>query len=136
MRVVLDTNVWLSGLLWGGVPDQVLQLVEQNQVEAIGSEEILDELRRTLQRPKLQKRLMQLELTADTVMLVIQQVMTIVRVEPLEIPGLRDPKDAIILASAVSGGARFVITGDQDLLVLREYSGIRIVSPNDFLAAN
>jgi uncharacterized protein len=135
MRVVLDTNVWLSGLLWGGVPDQVLQLVEQGQIEAIGSEEILEELRRTLQRPKLQKRLMQLEITADAVMLVIQQVTTIIRIEPLEVPGLRDPKDAIILASAVSGGAPFVITGDRDLLVLREFSGIRILSPHDFLAA-
>jgi uncharacterized protein len=135
MRVVLDTNIWLSGLLWGGVPDQVLQLVEQGQIEAIGSEEILEELRRTLQRPKLQKRLTQLEITVDEVLLVIQQVITIVRIAPLEVPGLRDPKDAIILASAVSGGASFVITGDRDLLVLREFSGIRILSPHDFLAA-
>jgi predicted nucleic acid-binding protein len=35
MRIVLDTNVWLSGLLWGGVPAQILQLVEQGQLEAI-----------------------------------------------------------------------------------------------------
>jgi uncharacterized protein len=135
MRVVLDTNVWLSGLLWGRVPDQVIQLVEQGQIEAIGSEEILEELQSTLQRPKLQRRLMQLEITADAVMLVVQQVTTIIRIEPLEVPGLRDPKDAIILASAVSGGASFVITGDRDLLVLREFSGIRIGSPHDFLAA-
>jgi uncharacterized protein len=134
MRVVLDTNVWLSGLLWGR-PDQVIQLVEQGQIEAIGSEEILEELQSTLQRPKLQRRLMQLEITADAVMLVVQQVTTIIRIEPLEVPGLRDPKDAIILASAVSGGASFVITGDRDLLVLREFSGIRIGSPHDFLAA-
>jgi len=74
MRVVLDTNIWLSGLLWGGVPDQILQLVEQGEIEVIGSEEILDELQKTLQRPKLQKRLKQLEITADAVMLVVRQV--------------------------------------------------------------
>jgi uncharacterized protein len=133
MRVVLDTNIWLSGLLWGGVPDQILQLVEQGQIEAIGSEEILDELQRILQRPKLQKRLKQLGITADSVMLAIRQVLTIIRIEPLEVPGLRDPKDIIIIASAVAGNADLIITGDQDLLVLREFSGIQILSPRDFL---
>lgn len=134
MRVVLDTNIWLSGLLWGGVPDQILQLVEQGEIEAIGSEEILDELQKTLQRPKLQKRLKQLEITADSVMLIVRQTMTVVRIEILEIPGLRDLKDAIIVASAVSGHADLIITGDQDLLVLREFSRIQILSPRDFLA--
>ena len=136
MRVVIDTNIWLSGLLWGGVPDQILQLVEQGQIEAIGSEEILDELQRILQRLKLQKRLKQLEITADSVMLAVRQVMTIVRVERLEVSGLRDPKDAIIIAAAVSGNANLIITGDQDLLVLREFSGIQMLSPRDFLASN
>jgi uncharacterized protein len=136
MRVVLDTNIWLSGLLWGGVPDQILQLVEQGQIEAIGSEEILDELQRILQRPKLQKRLKQLGITADSVMLAIRQVLTIVRIERLEVPGLRDPKDIIIIASAVAGNADLIITGDQDLLVLREFSGIRMLSPRDFLTGD
>jgi uncharacterized protein len=133
MRVVLDTNVWLSGLLWGGVPDQILQLVEQGEVTAIGSEEILDELLRTLQRPKLQKRLNQLAINADAVMLAVRQVMTIIRIEPLDVPELRDPKDVIIIASAVAGDAELIITGDQDLLILQEWAGIRILSPRDFL---
>jgi uncharacterized protein len=133
MRVVLDTNVWLSGLLWGGIPDQIIQLVEQGAIEAIGSEEILEELQRTLRRPKLQKRLNQLEITVDAVLLAVRQVMVIFRIEPLEVPGLHDSKDAIIIASAVFGHADFIITGDQDLLTLREFSGIRILSPNNFL---
>jgi hypothetical protein len=57
MRIVLDTNVWLSALLWGGVPDQILEQIERGALQVIGSEAILDELRRTLDRPKLQKRL-------------------------------------------------------------------------------
>jgi uncharacterized protein len=134
MRVVLDTNVWLSGLLWGGVPDQVLQRVELGEFEAISSEEILDELLKTLQRPKLQKRLNQLELSADTVMMVVRLAVTIVRIERLEIPELRDPKDGMIIASAVAGNAEFIITGDRDLLVLSQFSGIPILSPTDFLA--
>jgi hypothetical protein len=108
--------------------------VEQVEIEAIGSEEILDELQKTLQRPKLQKRLKQLEIAADSVMLIVQQVMTVVRIEILKVSGLRDPKDAIIVASAVSGHADLIATGDQDLLVLRKFSRIQILSPKDFLA--
>jgi uncharacterized protein len=133
MRVVLDTNIWLSGLLWGGVPGQILQLVEQGEIIAIGSEEILDELLQTLQRPKLQKRLNQLAINAEAVMLAVRQIMTIVRIEPLEVTELRDPKDVMIIASAVAGNAALIITGDQDLLILREWAGIKILSPRDFL---
>ena len=57
MRVVIDTNVWLSALLWGGQPNFILQLVEKKQIQAISSEEILNELIDIFQKPKLQKRL-------------------------------------------------------------------------------
>ena len=50
MRVVLDTNIWLLGMLWGRVPGQVLQRVENKEIQAIGSEEILDELTIALDR--------------------------------------------------------------------------------------
>jgi uncharacterized protein len=134
MRIVLDTNVWLSGLLWGGVPAQILQLVEQGQLEAIVSEEILIELRQTLDRPKLQKRLNQLGIDANAIMLAVRQAVVIVESEVIQVDNLRDPKDAIIIAAAISGEAAFIISGDQDLLVLQEISSIPILSPRDFIA--
>ena len=134
MRVVLDTNVWLSGLLWGGVPTQILQLIEQRQLKAIASEEILNELRQTLDRPKLQKRLNQLGIATNTIMLAVGQIVTIVSTEPIQIDNLRDPKDAVIIAAAIAGEAEFIISGDQDLLVLEQISGILILSPRDFIA--
>jgi uncharacterized protein len=72
MRVVLDTNVWLSGLLWGGLPSQIVQQVELGELQAIASEAILDELVRTLDRPKLQRRLSQLRLDAASILLVVR----------------------------------------------------------------
>jgi hypothetical protein len=136
MRVVLDTNVWLSGLLWGGVPDQILQLVEREELQAIGSEEILDELFQTLSRPKLQKRLGQLGIDTDSIMLAVQQVIRIVQTEPIQVDNLRDPNDAMIIGAAIAGEAKFIITGDQDLLVLGKISGIEILSPRDFFTQN
>ena len=133
MRVVLDTNVWLSGLLWGGVPAQILQLIEQGQLEAIASEEILTELRQTLDRPKLQKRLNQLGIATNAIILAVGQIVTIVSTEPIQIDNLRDPKDAIIIAAAIAGEVEFIISGDQDLLVLEQISGILILSPRDFI---
>jgi uncharacterized protein len=133
MRVVLDTNVWLSALLWGGLPDQILQRVERGELEAIASESILDELARTIDRPKLQKRLNQLGLNRDVLLLAVRQMVVLVREEAISVENLRDPKDAIIVAAAIVGNADVIITGDKDLLVLGAVGQIRIITAKDFL---
>jgi uncharacterized protein len=135
MRVVIDTNVWLSGLLWGGLPDQILQQVDSGTIQAIASEEILDELARTLDRPKLQRRLNQLGLKAAAIMLAVRQVVIVVKDVPIPVENLRDPKDAMIVAAAIVGKADVIVTGDQDLLVLDTVAGIKILTPRDFLVS-
>lgn len=57
MRVVLDTNVWVSGLLWGGSPRRVIELAEQQQLTVFVSDRLLRELETTLKYPKLQARI-------------------------------------------------------------------------------
>lgn len=133
MRVVIDTNVWLSALLWGGQPNFILQLVEKKQIQAVSSEEILNELTDIFQKPKLQKRLNQLNFSAEAVILVAKRLMTFVAIEAIIIPELRDPKDQMILATAITGNAKVVISGDKDLLVLHPFADISILSPQDFL---
>ena len=58
MKVVIDVNVWVSGLLWGGVPAQVLRLVQQGQIASFISSELMLELETTLRRPKFQSQLL------------------------------------------------------------------------------
>jgi uncharacterized protein len=135
MRVVIDTNAWLSGLLWGGLPDQILQQVDSGTIQAIASEAILDELARTLDRPKLQRRLNQLGLKAAAIMLAVRQVVIVVKDVPIPVENLRDPKDAMIVAAAIVGKADVIVTGDQDLLVLDTVAGIKILTPRDFLVS-
>jgi putative PIN family toxin of toxin-antitoxin system len=53
MRVIIDTNIWVSGLLWGGMPNQVLQRVRQGAVQALTTEPLLAEIARTFAYPKL-----------------------------------------------------------------------------------
>lgn len=134
MRVVIDTNVWLSALLWGGQPILIIQLVEKKQIQAISSEDILVELTNTLQKSKLQKRLTQLKLSADNLVIVAKRLMTLVVIEEVIIPELRDPKDQMVLATAIAGNAQIVISGDKDLLVLHPYGDISILLPQDFLS--
>jgi uncharacterized protein len=131
---VLDTNVWLSALLWGGLPDQILQRVERGELEAIASESILDELAKTIDRPKIQRRLNQLSLNRDVLLLTVRQIIVLVPEELISVENLRDPKDAMIVSAAIVGNADVIITGDQDLLVLGEVGQIRILTPRDFLA--
>lgn len=133
MRVVIDTNVWLSALLWGGQPNFILQLVEKKQIQAISSEEILNELMDIFQKPKLQKRLNQLNFSAEEVTIVAKRLMIFVTIEAIIIPELRDPKDQMILATAITGNADVVISGDKDLLVLHPFANISILSPQEFL---
>ena len=134
MKVVIDTNVWLSALLWGGQPNLIIQLIEQKQIQAISSENILTELTDILQKPKLQKRLDRLRITAEEIVIIAKRLMTLVVIEEVIIPELRDPKDQMVLATAISGNAKIVISGDKDLLVLHPYGNISILLPQEFLA--
>jgi putative PIN family toxin of toxin-antitoxin system len=134
MRVVIDTNVWLSALLWGGQPNLIIKLIEKQQIQAISSENILIELTDILQKSKLQKRLSQLKLSAEEVVIVAKRLMTLVVIEEIIIPELRDPKDQMVLATAIAGDVQVVISGDKDLLVLNPYRNISILLPQDFLS--
>ncbi|WP_324282519.1 putative toxin-antitoxin system toxin component, PIN family [Cyanobacterium aponinum UTEX 3222] len=60
MKLLLDTNIWISGLLWGGVPREIISLIENNLASIYISNSLLQELEDTLTKSKLQKRLKQL----------------------------------------------------------------------------
>lgn len=67
MRVILDVNVWISALLWGGVPDQVLILAESERIRIFASEALFVELETTLRRAKFQSKINSLNLSIDDV---------------------------------------------------------------------
>ena len=64
------------------------------------------------------ERLDRLRITADAVVIIAKRLMTLVVIEEIIIPELRDPKDQMVLATAIAGDAQIVISGDKDLLVL------------------
>ncbi|OBQ37559.1 MAG: hypothetical protein AN487_10015 [Anabaena sp. CRKS33] len=133
MKVVLDTNIWVSAIIWGGLPDQILLLHEQDKLTIAMSQKLLDELECTFNKRKLAPKLQALSLTVPIVINLIQESVIFYSIQELNVPELRDVDDNIILATAIAGEVDVIITGDQDLLVLVEYQGIAIKTAKDFL---
>ncbi len=103
MNVLLDTNVWISGLLWGGNPRKIIQQAEREQITIYLSLPLFQEIEQTLNYPKLQVRLQALGIATNQLLLGVRQITQFCQPIPLsEVPELRDPKDKIILEAALS----------------------------------
>jgi putative PIN family toxin of toxin-antitoxin system len=127
VKVVLDTNVFLSGIFWAGTASEVLNLWAKDRVEVIVSPFILEEYERILGEMD-QRRPGQ----SDFWRLFIVQFSTLIH--PREMFRLcRDPKDNMFLDCAVAGGAKYLVSGDKDLLMLKGVAGVKILSPAEFL---
>lgn len=134
MRVVIDTNVWVSGLLWGGQPGLLLKLIEAEQIDAVASPEMLNELARVLGYQKFQKRLQNLGFTVTDLLEMVQDHVTLISPTKTEHSLVQaDPDDEIFLHCAISANATVVISGDDHLLVLKEIRGIPIIQAQNFL---
>ncbi len=135
LRVVLDTNVLLSGIAYpASVPGKILAAWRHGSVEVLLSDYILDELRRVLPRLAHRHGLSASEIDDLVDALSIQAEV----IEPTtgSAPDLRDPKDEDVLGTLIaalqSSAADYLITGDKDLLALADRHPI--LSPADFWA--
>lgn len=133
MKIVVDTNVWISALLWGGIPDRVIYLAEIGQLNIAASEPLLNELANTLGYAKLQPRLQLLGTTVEALVLSVRQLVELYPVTLLTVNSLRDSDDIVVLSTAVSVNADAIVTGDRDLLILIQFFEIPIMTPQAFL---
>ena len=130
MRFVLDTNTLVSAALMAkSIPRQAFDAA-LNRGELLTSESCLAELNQVLHRPKFARYLTPFE--ADLFINQYSLKATVVTVSS-SITDCRDLKDNKFLELAIDGAANFIITGDQDLLVLHPYRAVSIVTPVDFL---
>ena len=133
MRVVLDTNVIISAtLIRGGQEDQIVRAWQRGVFELVLSPPILDEMGRALFYDKLRKfRWMTVEEVAELLQALAQGSMVVSGRS--KVKASRDPDDNKFLAAAIEAEARFVVTGDRDLLDLRRYRNVQIITPARFL---
>jgi putative PIN family toxin of toxin-antitoxin system len=129
--VVIDTNVWISGIFFrGGTPAVVLRAWRDRRFEVVLTPDILDELAQ-----KLQEKTLQFGADAALAEDWIAYIKTFATVVPatVTVEGVcRDPDDDVFLAAALSGDADYIVSGDHDLQALGEYQGIEVLSPKAF----
>ncbi len=126
MRLVLDTNVLIAAVVADGLCRDLVR-VRLRSHTIITSEPLLEELRATL-RGKFKADPDKLPLVAA-----LRENAEVVAPAVLGERVCRDKDDDLVLATAVAGRAQIIVTGDDDLLVLKKFRGVRILSPRQFL---
>jgi uncharacterized protein len=129
VRIVLDTNVVFSALLWRGTPFRLLEAIRQrSNTQLYSSTALLEELTDVLTRPSATKRLALIEKTAATVLADYVEVIELVAPTtiPRVVPG--DIDDDQVIAAAVDAQADLIVSGDRKhLLPLGSHAGIPIL---------
>lgn len=128
IKVIIDTNLWISFLIGKQLKSLKSLLVEQT-IQPILSEQLLQEIALVTQRPKLQKYFPQSKVNELIDFLKIIGLSIDIR---SEISLCRDEKDNYLLALAKDSQADFLITGDKDLLVLQQFESTKIVTYQQF----
>lgn len=130
MKVVLDTDVLVSALLFRGRLAPLVGLWQGGAIVPVISRETFDEFRAVLEYPRF-------ALTAEEIRAIIEdEILPFFEVVEIaaKVEGVcRDPHDDKFLAAAVNGGATFLVTGDRDLLVLERFQDVEIITPREFL---
>ena len=133
MKVVLDTNVLVSALLKrDSIPGQLLQAVWDGNLDLVLSEPLLAELREVLKYPKIRKRLVANAIDSQLFLELLPFFTIQVDLSAVEVPRPRDAADEMVLATLVAGQAEWLVSGDEDRLILADQ--FPILSPAAFVA--
>jgi putative PIN family toxin of toxin-antitoxin system len=128
VRIVLDTNVFVSGVFFRGPPYEILKAWQDDRFQLVISQEILQEYREVGEA--LAKRFSGVDLSPILELLIVKAELT-------ESPSLLeavcdDPEDDKFLACALAGNSKLIISGDKHLLKISGYQGIKVIKPRKF----
>lgn len=132
-KVVLDANVWISAMLWGGKPAAIIKAAEMGKVNIIVSEAIIGEISQVLNYPKLTKIYQAENLQHEELMEAVLRVAKFVEVTKKVNVVIDHPADDKYIECALAAGADYLVSGDKHLLNVGGYKGTRVVSVNEFL---
>jgi putative PIN family toxin of toxin-antitoxin system len=95
MKIVLDTNIWVSPWLWRGIPGNLIRLARSGKISICISEALLAELENTLSYQKLSQKIQSLNFTEEQLMIGTRELVQVYPVTKLNLPELRDPNDRL-----------------------------------------
>lgn len=133
MRIVLDTNVLVSALIGRGPSSRLIEAHDGGLFELVPSAELVAEFDAASNRPDIIERIVFGQRSTQPALAALVSCAALVQPGHVPMDTVRDVKDVIVLACAIGGRADIIVTGNKDLLVLREYEGIAIMSPLDCL---
>ena len=130
IRALLDTNVLISSIFWKGSPRKVVDAASSFKFEALISIFILQEIERVLLRPPFLLPPIRIQQILRDILSYKKNINEKILKRKITVRDLQDQK---ILEAAIGSKAQFLITGDNDLLVLKNIQNLTIISPSDFL---
>ena len=128
MRAVLDTNVVMSAIFFGGIPFDVLSAWHNGEFELVVSDAVMAEYREIAVRMKAKFP----SIESERWMCYIEDHATVVSAVPLATQVCEDADDDVFLACAVASNAKIVCSGDKHLLACSGWNGIEVLTPRLF----
>ncbi|MFH1290930.1 MAG: putative toxin-antitoxin system toxin component, PIN family [Nanoarchaeota archaeon] len=133
MKVTLDTNILLSATFWEGDPFKIIEKIEDGEIELVLSEEIIEEFSEVLEYKEIQDKIISKNLEIKWA---VEEIVALSKiVDPQRKINIvkDDEDDNKIIECALEGICDYIITRDKHLLKLKEFEGIKIVAPEDFM---
>lgn len=127
MRIVVDTNVVASAVLFGGKPGALIRFILKHAVSAVATQEIIAEYQSTIDSLFQKYNGRELFFSADSIYSAMEIIPAQTRVDVC-----RDPDDNKFISCAIDGQCYYIVSGDKDLLTLKEYSDVKIVTVAEF----
>ena len=129
MKLVLDTNIYISSFFWGGNPRKIMERIISGKDTLFISKEILAEVFSVMARPKFNVRKEYINQFINAV----EEIAYDVKLKGIIKNVCRDKDDDKIIECAVLSNADYIITGDYDLLTIKEYRSTRILTANEYI---
>ena len=136
LRAVLDTNILVSGILWRGVPFELLRWAEKNSLTIYTSLDIMTEVYGVLHYPKFQKYIASQQTSSEDLFTKIASLCTIIQVKQVISGVCPDADDEKFLSCALDANVEVLVSGDRHLLDLKQYKSVRILTAREFYEEN
>ena len=133
MRITVDTNVLISSTFWCGDSDKIIEKVEHKKLELVLSKEIIEEFAKVLGYEEIQQKIKDKNLEMRRTVEKIVSISKIIDTKQEFDVITEDSDDNKILECAVEGNADYIVSQDVHLLKLKEFNGIKILTPEEFL---